>query len=717
MALQTVTDITETILSQLRISDPSVSAEIGTPERDFIEAVAEIIASAQVDFSVLDSQHDIDTMTGGRLDSYLSLFGFQRQQPLAAAGTVTFFRNSVASDDIVIPVGTPVLATASDPSFPDVTFNTTLTVTLPVGALEVDAPVQSALPGTIGNVAANSVSGFAGLKTIIGITGIRNDAAMSGGTDAEDDDAYRIRFKNTIFRNMAGTQDQFLALAVSQPQVSKATVIGPISRYLEYVQVPALTDAAAGGTANTSSGDDKNYDPGGTNFPNKSTTAPSLIPYSKYTYNAQFYLSDGTNFFKPEVDYVFNRKAIDPANGTAGHRHFNATAVTNHQPNVTILDPTTPGLTHSAVALLEHSYISRNSRNDISSGVLNAIDIFTNGQFSRTVKSAEVMPPTTGFTLQSTNDQTWTYQHPSATTVINFRRFINDKAAAVGNKVMPLFWQPVLTVPGKLSIPHSNGTTYVLYGARFFSGSEYYYDDPNGTYTGAQVSAGYPRIANYIGVYESNGYRGTIRARSGIEFRASVNVRKIVEDGTTESFDATANGFVGSQFVGTMKYTYDSNPGAIQAIIDKNKQITTDVLVHRANDRYFHLNLTVMYVPGATKSVIDASIAVAISSYFENQYFGATIQLSDLLQVVHNTPGVDNVRWTYDVTQTATTHRIEEVNVDGSAISTLPSTGFTIVSGSSVCDTDFLLLDNELAASPTANALTIQTRAQNTWGS
>ena len=708
MAVQTVTDITESILNQLRLTDPSVSAEVGTPEREFIEAIAEIIASAQVDFSVLDSQHDIDTMTGSRLDSYLGLFGFQRQQGLAAGGVVTFSCNTTATSDIVIPVGTPVSATASDPTFPDVTFNTTLTVTLPTGGLEVDAPVQAALPGTIGNVAANSVTGFAGIKTIIGISGVRNDAAMSGGTDPESDDDFRIRFKNTIFRNMAGTNDQFLALAVSQPNVTKAVVVGPISRYQEYVLVPSVDDAAM----NTASGDDKNYDPGGTNFTHKRTTAASTIPYSKYTYNAQYYVSDGTSFARPDVDYVFNRHPIDPANGSGGHRHFlvsggsgpTGNPKTDCQPNITILGHSSsvfpvmlqPGTT----VLLEHAYISNNSRNDINSGVMNAVDVFTNGSFSRSVKSAEVMPGS-GNILQNSNANAWTYQ---LSPVINFRRFLTTDPASVGNKIVPLFWQPVLTVPAKVSIKHSNTTTYTLYGARFYSAGEYYYDDPNGTYTGAQVSAGYPRVANYIGVYESNGYQGTLRARSGLEIRAGKNVRKPVEDGTHESFDGTDTGFIGSQFVGSLAYTYDQNPGALQAIMEQNKQVTTDVLVHRAVDRFFHINITVMYTAGATPSVVDAGVLVAMTTYFENQYFGATIQLSDILQVVHNVPGVDNVRWTHDIT--VGTHKVEEVKANGDSLS--PPVYF---------DTDFYLQDNQLADVPSANAITTTVRTQNTWGS
>ncbi len=217
------------------------------------------------------------------------------------------------------------------------------------------------------------------------------------------------------------------------------------------------------------------------------------------------------------------------------------------------------------------------------------------------------------------------------------------------------------------------------------------------------MSAGYPRIANYIGVYESNGYQGTLRARSGLEIRAGKNVRKPVEDGTHESFDGTDTGFVGSQFVGSLAYTYDQNPGALQAIMEQNKQVTTDVLVHRAVDRFFHINITVMYTPGATKSVVDAGVLVALTTYLENQYFGATIQLSDILQVVHNTPGVDNVRWTHDIT--VGTHRVEEVKANGDSLS--PPVYF---------DTDFYLQDNQLADVPSTNAITTTVRTQNTWG-
>ena len=49
---------------------------------------------------------------------------------------------------------------------------------------------------------------------------------------------------------MAGTEDQYLALAVSTAYSTKANVIGPVSNYLEYLQVPRINDTELDDTGN-----------------------------------------------------------------------------------------------------------------------------------------------------------------------------------------------------------------------------------------------------------------------------------------------------------------------------------------------------------------------------------------------------------------------------------------------------------------------------------
>ena len=100
---------------------------------------------------------------------------------------------------------------------------------------------------------------------------------MTGGVDFETDEQFRVRFKNGIFRNMAGTFDQFMALALSGENTTKASVIGPLSRYQEYMVVPSSDDTQAA----TSGDPNGNYDAGGSAWPHKRTTAASDIPYSK----------------------------------------------------------------------------------------------------------------------------------------------------------------------------------------------------------------------------------------------------------------------------------------------------------------------------------------------------------------------------------------------------------------------------------------------------
>jgi len=95
-------------------------------------------------------------------------------------------------------------------------------------------------------------------------------------------------------------------------------------------------------------------------------------------------------------------------------------------------------------------------------------------------------------------------------------------------------------------------------------------------------------------------------------------------------------------------YQYDQNIIALQSSLENNKQVTTDVLAHKSKIRYFKPDISVMYSSGINQTSINNSIKNSLDSYFNNLYFGSEIQLSDILQTIHNTPGVDNVKWSRD---------------------------------------------------------------------
>jgi uncharacterized phage protein gp47/JayE len=796
----TVEQIVQNIVNQLRLLDPAVSAEVGTPERKIIEATAEMIASSQVDFTVLNQQHDLDAMTGGRLDAYLSVFNFGRQSAVPSYGTVTFGRNTAATDAIIIPLGTQVQAFIDDPFFPTLTYVTVQTVVLEAGQLSVKAPVQCAVAGTVGNIDAGQIVGFGGLRTINGITTVTNEAPLQGGLDAEDDATYKTRFQNTFLRNISGTTDMFLALAVSMSGVSKATVVGPVSRYQEYVQVPAARDAAlktqAGG-----------YDITGTVWPHKRTSVKSTVPYSKYTWPNAFYLTDGTLdpatavFFRQDVDFVFNAppilataagtneiqtltrtatggsvtlafrgavtgpitvgaalptaaavqtalRALATIGGTnvsvsgsnggpftvtfsgeLGSADVPAIVVDNTlatggtvvdttptpgvpaaqtndtpatSPNVTFLNPSDPvdnlfgdpRVPDGGILFLEHAYMSVNSRNDIAFGILNCVDVFVDGGNIAAVSSVEAVPDTP-HNIQNSDALQWTYQKLTATKVINFRRAIDSAPCAIGNRLQPLYWQPAVGLPDTLTVGVST-----FYRANYFNPADSTYYNQKDPVTGA-----YTFKAHYALAIEVNSHHGSTRARNGIEWFLTGNNDLPGQDsgdpadGSAYSGDQIEN-LVGSPFT-VDSYLYDQNISQLQAISEQSKQVTQDVLVHRAKLRYFRPMVTVMYTLGATRSTVDASIVAALDAFYGSQYFGSAVQLSDFLQTIHNVPGVDNVRWTNEAG-----NKLEEVGADGS----------TLDGGPYYVTADFFLQDNELPASPGAGQITIVVRAQNTWG-
>jgi hypothetical protein len=208
----TAADIAAQMIQQLRVLDPAISAEPGTPERKILDTVAIKVAESQIDLSALQGGLDVDSKFGSNLDKFLALFRFGRQDAVAATGFVTFSRpNAPAPRDISVPTGTRVIAPSTSG---DIIFQTTFDVVLRQGTTSIVAPVVAVVTGALGNLAANKITQ---LVSVDGIYTVTNELPTSGGLDREDDDSVKARFKNTVFRNVSGTTDQYLALAVATP--------------------------------------------------------------------------------------------------------------------------------------------------------------------------------------------------------------------------------------------------------------------------------------------------------------------------------------------------------------------------------------------------------------------------------------------------------------------------------------------------------------------
>jgi hypothetical protein len=662
-------EISRIIRARLKVLDPDISAEAGTPERKIIDTVAETIAEGEVDQFVLQYQYDIDTKVGDDLDRFVSLFGFARQGGRQATGIVTFSRITAATADILIPIGTQIVKPASSVS-PAVVFLTSSATTIFANGTSADAPIQAADTGEVGNVAANSIISF-GSGDSFGISEVNNALATSGGSDPETDAELRTRFKNTVFRNVAGTKDQFLALATASRFSKKATVIGPMSRFSEYVQIP--------------------------DSPFVANSQLGTQGFAKYIYNYDYFLSNGDPgnevFYSPSGDYtvaVTNPGGGTPSTSTVTAVLASTTLASNFNVGVDASIVLTSGAsfgTSGTVAigstypptyatytgkstntltgvvsqgsgvissgtrvtqgtlnvgqnvLFEETYCSISSRNDPANNILMYVDIFVSGEDDQEVFETLQFPPTGNAVVSGGST-----------------RFANNKYNRDGTTTQPTVgnWlqfpanQPIVSIPSSITI---GANTWV-------------------------------RGTHYWLIKDITSNMGSRRGSDGIEWATSV---------TTAA---------GTQF--NLDYTWNRVPLAINEVVDTYKAVTQDVLVHSAKLRYLNVNLVIMYSPGFSPASVEADVFTALSKFMEIQNFGALIQLADVVRAVADVPGVDAVRIARNASPVddATYYGIQEVD---------KATGLTILN---TYTNDFGLLDSQL---PVLNNVKFIRRAQNTW--
>jgi uncharacterized phage protein gp47/JayE len=621
MALLTPDDFIKQMVQQLRTLDPNISAVEGTPEYKIISTVASALSSSQIDVNVVNGSMDPFAKYGSNLDTFMQIFGFGRQTGLAATATVVFSRDSAANTDILIPSGTQI-ASSDDIRM---VYETSAAVTLTANSTSVEAPIRASMVGELGNKPAGVITDFVG-SPVLGIGSVINRTPAVGGLEVEGDDEYKARFKTTVFRNLSGTEDQYLATAVSGSS-TKATVVGPISKHIENLQVPSVDDASLDEEA-----------VGGNGNPGEYTTSLSSIHYSKYTYSDSFYVSnqDKSLFYSPNSDYLVNANIVAGlknrgdtyrmAKKGTGPDVLSADAATYfYQPNITFLnitdDQDSATLSPNDIVSVEHSYISTASRNDWDRAILNCVDIFVNNE-RKTESDVVVSKP---------YDQIFNTIPGNRFYVGNFvRSGKTDVHPRAGNLYSPLLWQPVTALPETIVM---GLTTYSL-------GIHYW-------------------------LVESSDLAGTVRSRNGIEWASDVRGEL--------SIDLNTDFYTGPNFaeneepnISVNGYFFDENISTLQSSIEGLKPVTTDVLVHKAKTRYFKFDVTIMYNSGANIDAANSAMNRALSKTMSNAYFGTTIQLSDVLQIIHNVNGVDNVRWTNE--ESGLGYRVIECNADGSPV-------------------------------------------------
>lgn len=396
-------DYANQMVQSLAISEPELDVSIGSPTRKIIDAVAEVAAAVDSDRHLLDYLFDVDAKSGADLDDFLLMFGFTRFAAKRASGLVTFSRPSAADQDYTIPVGTQISTATSA----EVVFQTIAPATLLKDETSVDVPVQAVMGGEAGNLAAGTLTRLA--QALAGISAATtNFAPTTGGTNEESDAALRERFKKTVFRSMAGTEDMYLGVALedttpddpSDETATEAIVVGASKRWREQVQIQA------------------------------DGTATSTIPAAN-------------------VKHVFPDSEFVGADLDAGD-------ILTRGVHYTFSTAIPPVLTRVGTALdigglydLDFEYVPSASRNDPVNGITNRVDIWVNGLHLAEATETVYFRDALVFTATTTADL------HNAKFV---RQHTNDVAPTVGNYFVPLAFGPIESFPDTLSV---NGVTYV----------------------------------------------------------------------------------------------------------------------------------------------------------------------------------------------------------------------------------------------------------------
>lgn len=388
--MPTQSDIASQLVAALAASEPDLDTSVGSVTRKIIDAVAASISASSLDSQMLAYQYDVNSMTGAALDSFVALFGMVRFPAVRATGTVTFTRGT-ATDVVIIPVSTQVGTADSS-----MVVQTITTAIMDAGALAVTVPVQAVLTGPAGNVAARTLTNL--MTPVSEVTSAINVAALSGGANQETDSQLQQKWKTTVFKNMAGTSQMFLGIALNDQDCTAANVVDGATRRQEQLQI-------SGGQA------------------------ASTVSDAQYTYPAGQVVGRNIaagDVAAPGIQYTWNYSSNPPSVVAIDRSYF---------PEGQLID----------VSFL---YMDKASRNNPSAGIYNRVDVWCAGQ--RAQSAAASVKFSTGIVFSSSPSSSWyasSFLRPDGS---------NPEA---DNYFIPLPYGPILTVPLTMVI---NGVTYGL---------------------------------------------------------------------------------------------------------------------------------------------------------------------------------------------------------------------------------------------------------------
>lgn len=177
-----------------------IDLSVGSVLRAVLEANASIALWLQWLIVQVLGMTRAATSEGADLDSWMADYGMARLPAVAAVGQVRFGRFAT-TEAALVPAGTLVrtadagqgFVVGMDAGHPAWSAGQDGYV-LGVGVGSVLVPVQAEVAGVAGNVLAGSVALIA--DALAGVDTVTNENPVSGGLDAESDEALRLRFRD-----------------------------------------------------------------------------------------------------------------------------------------------------------------------------------------------------------------------------------------------------------------------------------------------------------------------------------------------------------------------------------------------------------------------------------------------------------------------------------------------------------------------------------------
>lgn len=383
--MASLTEIVANMRANLAQSDPELDTNVGSVARKILDAVAESVSEAYIDSHMQQYQYDLDSKIGSDLDAFCNLFGIFRLAARRGSGAVIFSRTGAATSTVFIPVNTQINSNTT----PSQSFLTLVGGLMSEGVLSVEIPAQAVIAGPDGNVGPSLITRIS--SPLAGTSAVTNPEAFTGGAIQETDSELRTRFRATVFRSLAGTEQMFLGIALNDPDCTAANVLGASKRRREQLQVA-------------------------------SGEAVSTVEDAQYTFATSVFVGtdiDAGEIFMRGFDYDWD--------------------TTVNPPKVTVVN--VDSMPDDTIIEVDFEYTPASSRNDPENGIVHRVDIWCAGSSPATATQSVVFRQNRRFNNDPTSER---YRLD----------FIGEDGThpTLNNVFIPLAYGPIISVPDTLTI-------------------------------------------------------------------------------------------------------------------------------------------------------------------------------------------------------------------------------------------------------------------------